>query len=82
MPDRLNPTTHASHGPYSWCSLCERVNLTQTWVTKGWRCPTPGCAALAVHARPWYQVRQLQPRYPETPEVGKRYSFSDPTGGI
>lgn len=82
MPDRLNPITHQPHGPNTWCSLCERVHPTPSWVAKSWHCPTPGCPANAVHSRPWRLVRELNPRYPETPETGKRYSFSDPTGGL
>lgn len=80
MSKARNPVSQQDFSEFAWCVHCERVQLTRQWLSRSWRCPSAGCAGTAVAARPWERVRELWLRYPEVPQVGERYSFSDPGG--
>ena len=71
-------------GSFMWCMHCERVYLFgsyRTLVTKELgefgalqMCPFEDCDGDAViDAKDWDWVRDCNPQYPETPEVGKVY---------
>ncbi len=56
---------------YLWCELCGVANRQAAWVDAGNRCPN--CGAGLVYARPWEEIRALNPHYPATPSAGQEY---------
>ena len=61
----------AVFGKYIWCELCGSVYSITAWAAAHNTCPN--CGASLEYARPWEEVRQLNPRYPEIPIEGTEY---------
>ncbi|MHB9131787.1 MAG: hypothetical protein ACYDBB_11950 [Armatimonadota bacterium] len=62
-----------SFGDYLWCELCGHVYSRAAWAAANNRCPN--CGASLINARPWEEIRQLNPQYPVTPVEGKEYAL-------
>ena len=60
-------------GAYIWCELCGYVYRTHAWAANHNKCPN--CGAPLIYAHPWDELRQLNPRNPETPVEGKEYAL-------
>lgn len=60
-------------GAYIWCELCGSVYSTAAWAAANNTCPN--CGASLIHARPWEEIRQLNPKYPAIPIEGKEYAL-------
>ena len=63
--------TNESSGMYLWCELCGVVYSKAAWVAANNTCPN--CGASLVYARPWEEIRELNPHYPVTPIEGQEY---------
>lgn len=68
-----NTPIDASFGAFLWCELCGYVYGRSAWEAANATCPN--CGATLVNARPWDDVRALNPQYPATPIEGKKYAL-------
>jgi hypothetical protein len=58
---------------YLWCELCNCVYSAAAWAAAHNTCPN--CGAELINARPWEEIRQLNPAYPVTPIEGAVYGL-------
>lgn len=66
-------TPEATAGKYLWCELCGVVYSAAAWAAADDTCPN--CGARMVHARPWEEIRHLNPTYPANPRDGDEYAL-------
>ena len=69
----LDDPIDESFGEYIWCELCGHVYSRSAWAAANNTCPN--CGASLTYARPWEEIRQLNPQYPITPIEGKEYAL-------
>jgi hypothetical protein len=66
---------------WSWCISCERCYVTGSfrWVEQQQLCPYFDCRAeISEASRSWANVRQVNPHYPEIPQIQERYLLIQP----
>lgn len=63
----------ATFGKYLWCDVCGYVYSATAWAAAHNTCPN--CGASLMNARPWEEIRQLNPAYPVTPMEGTEYAL-------
>ncbi len=69
----MDNSLEETFGQYIWCELCGFVYSTIAWAAAHNTCPN--CGAGLMNARPWEEIRQLNPRYPVTPIEGAQYAL-------
>jgi hypothetical protein len=78
MITEMNSLTGKIHGEYTWCRVCERVELTGKWVENNWNCPYEGCTGSGLDAHSWSPSDwpcSVNANYPTKPEIGVRYQL-------
>jgi hypothetical protein len=71
-----HPVFQSIYGEYTWCSICQKANRTETWVAKEWCCPNEYCKGQPFNAWDWRTVLSTHPDYPDHPDPDTRYTLT------
>jgi hypothetical protein len=67
-------------GEFAWCLHCERANRSEQWASNHWMCPTILCDGSPLDIRPWEDMQDLHPHFPDRPTPGSIYGLYGDTG--